>query len=70
MAGGRNGSLIPARERLSRALRWLDAQERDDHAVVAEACRRFDLSPADEELLQRMWRKRREASIPPDHRRP
>lgn len=45
-------------DRLEQAVRWLDAQERADHAVVEEACRRFDLSPADEESLQAMWRRR------------
>lgn len=51
-------SLIPRRDRLRQAVKWLDAQKRDGHAVVEEACRRFDLSPADEEFLQAMWRER------------
>lgn len=54
----RGEALIPHRERLGRAVAWLDQQRRDDPAVVEEACRRFDLSPSDEEFLQRMWRER------------
>ncbi|MGA8258723.1 MAG: hypothetical protein WB783_00765 [Arenicellales bacterium] len=53
------GAPYSHRERLEQALRWLDAQRRDDAKLVEEACRRFDLSPADEEFLQAMWRKRR-----------
>jgi hypothetical protein len=47
--------------RLEQAVRWLDAQKGADHAVVEEACKRFDLSPADEDFLWAMWRRR---SIP------
>lgn len=50
-------SLISHKERLWRAVKWLGRQPRGDHAAVEEACRRFDLSPADEELLQEMWRR-------------
>jgi hypothetical protein len=65
MSGRGDGSLISHGERLGRAIKWLDHQKRDDHAVVEEACRRFDLSPADEEFLQKMWRERA-ASRPGD----
>lgn len=51
-------SLVSHGDRLWLAVKWLDQQKRDDPAVVAEACRRFDLSPADEEFMQRMWRER------------
>jgi hypothetical protein len=33
------------------ALRWLSESGRHDLAAVEEACRRFDLSPLDEEFL-------------------
>ena len=52
-------------ERLQQAVRWLDQQKRQDHSVVEEACRRFDLSPLDEEFLQRMWRERASSRRPP-----
>lgn len=55
-AGGE--ALISHRERLGRAVAWLDQQRGDDPAVVEEACRRFDLSPSDAEFLQHMWRER------------
>lgn len=67
MPGRDHDSLISHGERLGQAIKWLDQQKRDDHAVVEEACRRFDLSPADEEFLQKMWRQRA-ASRPPDNR--
>jgi hypothetical protein len=40
-----------AGQRLRDALRWLSAEGRHDAAAVEEACRRFDLSPLDEEFL-------------------
>lgn len=41
----------PAGQGLREALRWLSASGRHDNAAVEEACRRFDLSPLDEEFL-------------------
>jgi hypothetical protein len=41
----------PAGQALRDALRWLSAEGRHDAAAVEEACRRFDLSPLDEEFL-------------------
>ncbi|NHA13427.1 hypothetical protein [Thioalkalivibrio sp. XN279] len=41
----------PAGQGLRDALRWLSAEGRHDAAAVEEACRRFDLSPLDEEFL-------------------
>jgi hypothetical protein len=41
----------PAGQALRDALRWLSAEGRHDAAAVAEACRRFDLSPLDEAFL-------------------
>lgn len=56
----RGESLIAHSHRLREAVRWLDRQTGDGPAVVDEACQRFDLSPADEAFLQRMWRERRQ----------
>lgn len=41
----------PARQGLRDAVRWLSAEGRHDATAVEEACRRFDLSPLDEEFL-------------------
>lgn len=41
----------PAGHGLRAALRWLSESGRHDVAAVEEACRRFDLSPLDEEFL-------------------
>ena len=45
--------LFPKGEALRRAIRWLSEQGRHDHAAIAEAARRFDLSPTDEAFLHR-----------------
>ena len=45
--------LVPKGEALRRAIRWLSEQGRHDHAAIAEAARRFDLSPTDEAFLHR-----------------
>lgn len=47
---GRRGA-PPAGQGLREALRWLSASGRHDAAAIEEACRRFDLSPLDEEFL-------------------
>lgn len=52
-------------EALRKALRWLSDAGRHDAAAVEEACRRFDLSPLDEEFLLREARRSGPAS-PPD----
>ena len=51
-------SLLPEGEELRRAVRWLG--ERGEHtlAAVEEACRRFDLSPAEEDFLIRHFVQR------------
>ena len=41
----------PAGQALRDALRWLSAERRHDAAAVEEACRRFDLSPLEEDFL-------------------
>jgi len=50
-------------EALRKALRWLSDTGRHDAAAIEEACRRFDLSPLDEEFLLR--EARRQAGMPP-----
>jgi hypothetical protein len=52
---------VPSRERLRHALRWLSDGGRHDAAAVEEACRRFDLSPLDEEFLLREAARNRPA---------
>jgi len=52
--GGRDrkgGGVLAKGEPLRRALRWLSDEGRHDLTAVEEACRRFDLSPAEEEFL-------------------
>jgi hypothetical protein len=41
----------PPGDRLRSALRWLSALGRHDAAAIEEACRRYDLSPLDEQFL-------------------
>lgn len=48
-----NASIWPKGEKLRDAIRWLARQEEKSLAVVEEACRRYNLSPADEEFLIR-----------------
>lgn len=47
---GKRG-VSPAGQGLRDALRWLSEIGRHDAASIEEACRRFDLSPLDEEFL-------------------
>lgn len=54
----------PAGEGLRSALRWLSAERRHDAAAIEEACRRFDLSPLDEEFLLAEARRLRAATDP------
>lgn len=61
----------PSGEGLRRALRWLSDTGRHDLAAVEEACRRFDLSPLDEEFLVAEARRvARPASAPAREGRP
>lgn len=64
---GRHG-VAPAGQGLRDALRWLSAIGRHDATAVEEACRRFDLSPLDEEFLLAEARRARadDDSGPPD----
>ncbi len=47
----KGGSLLPKGENLRRAVRWISDQGDHTYAAVEDACRRFDLSPSDEEFL-------------------
>lgn len=47
------GEIVTRGERLRRALRWLSDEGRHDAAAIEDACRRFDLSPLDEDFLFR-----------------
>ena len=53
MSRGENsgGRVVPRGQGLRRALRWMSDEGRHDLSAVEEACRRFDLSPAEEEFL-------------------
>jgi hypothetical protein len=53
---GRRGR-PPAGQGLREALRWMSACGRHDAAAVEEACRRFDLSPLEEEFLLKEARR-------------
>lgn len=55
----------PAGQGLRDALRWLSASGRHDAASIEEACRRFDLSPLDEEFLLAEARRIRTAQDTP-----
>lgn len=47
----KRGGILARGESIRRALRWMSDEGRHDMAAVEEACRRFDLSPAEEEFL-------------------
>jgi len=47
----KRGGILARGESIRRALRWMSDEGRHDVAAVEEACRRFDLSPAEEEFL-------------------
>ena len=58
--GGGGGGIGPQGESIRRALRWLDEQAReqakpDRTKLVAEAARRFDLTPLEEDFLLGSW---------------
>jgi hypothetical protein len=43
--------LVPRGESIRKAVRWISDQRRRDLDIIEEACRRFDLSPVEEEFL-------------------
>lgn len=49
----KTGDLLPDHEGLRRAVQWLAEQPVRDARTIDEACRRFDLSPLDEDFLLR-----------------
>lgn len=54
--------VMPEGESLRRALRWLSERRREDPKaprmkLISEASERFDLSPVEEEFLQRDWKE-------------
>jgi hypothetical protein len=58
--GGGAGGIGPQGEAIRRALRWLDERAREDAKpdrakLVAEAARRFDLTPLEEDFLLSSW---------------
>lgn len=63
MTDGKSSGVVPRGQSLRRALRWMSDEGRHDAAAVDEACRRFDLSPVEEEfLLAEIRRLERERS--------
>ena len=58
-------TILPEKENLRRAVRWISEQGTFSVKVVDEACLRFDLSPADAAFLLRHFAGKREESSPP-----
>ena len=56
----------PGGDSLRNAMRWLSSCGRHDAAAVEEACRRFDLSPLDEQFLLAEARRIGAAPADPD----
>ncbi len=54
-------SILPEKENLRRAVRWISEQGIFSVQVVDEACLRFDLSPADAAFLLRHFAAKKEA---------
>jgi hypothetical protein len=52
--------IVPQRDALRRAVAWLAGQESWTPSLIEEACRRFDVSPADEEFLLREFSSRQQ----------
>ncbi len=50
---GMKQGILPAGEAFGRAVRWLARQESRTPATIEAACRRFDLSPIEEDFLMR-----------------
>ena len=49
--------LVPQGEALRHAIAWLSEQGGWSPQLIEEACRRFDISPADEEFLLKEYRR-------------
>jgi hypothetical protein len=50
--------IVPQGDALRRAVAWLSEQGAWTPSLIEEACRRFDVAPADEEFLLREFRNR------------
>lgn len=61
---------LPAGDGLRSALRWLSAEGRHDAAAIEDACKRFDLSPLDEEFLLAEARRMRAAPTADNSQKP
>ena len=62
MASEGSRGILPEGEGLRQALRWLDERAREEPGLdraraIADAARRFDLTPLDEEFLLRSWKR-------------
>lgn len=55
-----NESLLPEKENLRRAVRWISEQDKTTLQVIEEASVRFDLSPADASFLIRHYLQKTE----------
>lgn len=49
-------SIIPEGENLRRAVRWLSDMGNPDARKIEQACVRFDLTPLEQEFLQRHFK--------------
>jgi hypothetical protein len=49
--------IAPKGDTLRRAIAWLAEQREQTPGLIEEACRRFDVAPADEEFLLREYRR-------------
>ena len=58
-------SILPEKENLRRAVRWISEQGTFSVKVVDEASLRFDLSPADAAFLLRHFAGKKEGGDPP-----
>jgi hypothetical protein len=59
-------TILPEKENLRKAVRWLSEQGTFSVRAVDEACLRFDLSPADAAFLLRHFAgKKKESDLPP-----
>ncbi|MEW6107836.1 MAG: hypothetical protein AB1632_01515 [Nitrospirota bacterium] len=56
-------SILPEGEQMRRAIKWISDQRQEDHEaglpkLIEEACRKFDLSPKDSEVLMYFYAKK------------
>lgn len=53
--------LLPEKENLRRAIRWISEHDKPTLQLIEEASIRFDLSPADADFLHRHFLQKNEA---------